>query len=138
MALQRRAFPQLRPWAVWFALCVALVMALVPTVSHALTWSQAGGGNLIEVCTAAGPRLVAADTAAPSSADSPTGQESALSLAHCPFCLHTADRCAPPPNPLPYLFQVQGGQQEAVVWQAFSFFTHFALAPPPRGPPLAD
>jgi hypothetical protein len=136
MALHRRATAQLRPWAVWFALCVAVFMALAPSVSHALAWSQAGSGNLIEICTATGPRLVPADSA-PSSADSPTGQESALSLSHCPFCLHTADRCAPPPNPLPYLFLVQGGQQEAMVWQAFFFSTHFTLVPPPRGPPWA-
>ncbi len=136
MAMHYRATPRHRPWSVWFALCIALVMALAPTLSHALAWSQSSSGNFVEICTATGPRLVAADSA-PTSADSPTGQESALSLLHCPFCLHTADRCAPPPNPLPYLFQVQDGQQEATVWQALFFFTHFALVPPPRGPPLA-
>lgn len=136
MAKRHSASSRHRPWSVWFALCIALVMALAPTVSHALAWSQAGSGNLIEICTATGSRMVPVDTA-PSSADSPAGQESALSLSHCPFCLHTADRCAPPPNPLPYLFQVQGGQQEAVAWQAFFFLTHFAWVPPPRGPPAA-
>jgi hypothetical protein len=137
MSLTHRFATIHRPLAAWFALCIALVMALAPTVSHALAWSQGSGGQLIEIFTATGSRMVPADTAL-SSADSPAGQESALSLSHCPLCLHTADRCAPPPNPLPYLFQVQGGQQEAVVWQAFFFVTQFAVTPPPRGPPLAS
>jgi hypothetical protein len=136
MDMRHRATPLHRPWAAWLALFVALVMALAPTLSHALAWSQSSSGNFVEICTATGPRLVAADSA-PTSADSPAGQESALSLSHCPFCLHIADRCAPPPNPLPYLFQVHGGQQEATVWRSPFFFTHFAFAPPPRGPPRA-
>jgi hypothetical protein len=136
MAMNHRAITQHRPWAVWFALCIALVMALAPTVSHAVAWSLSGSGQFMEVCTATGSRLVSANST-PSSADSPTGQESALSLTHCPFCLHTADRCAPAPNLLPCVFPVQGGQQEAIVGQAFFFFAHFAFAPPPRGPPAA-
>jgi hypothetical protein len=120
---------------VWFALCIATVMALAPTLSHALAWSQGSGGRYMEICTATGTRLVPVDSATVS-ADSPTGQESALSLSHCPFCLHTADRVAPPPHPVAYLFSDLGGEQEAMVWQAFFFATQVALTPPPRGPPL--
>jgi hypothetical protein len=126
-----------RPWALWMALCVAVFMALTPTLSHALVWSQGDDGHYMEICTAAGPRLVSADST-PSSTDSPPGQESAMSLTHCPFCLHTADRVAPPPHPVTYLFLDMGGQQEAMVWQAFFFATHFALSPPSRGPPAAS
>ena len=137
MDMRHRATPLHRPWAAWLALFVALVMALAPTLSHALAWSQSSSGNFVEICTATGPRLVAADSA-PTSADSPAGQESALSLSHCPFCLHTADRVVPPPHPVAYLFLDMGGQQEAMVWQAFFFATHFALSPPSRGPPAAS
>jgi hypothetical protein len=111
-------------------------MALAPTLSHALDWSQGGGGRYMEICTATGTHLVPVDSVT-ASADSPAGQESVLSFAHCPFCLHTADRVVLPPHPVAYLFLDMGGQQETVVWQAFFFFTHFAFAPPPRGPPLA-
>ena len=125
----------LRPWAVWFALCIATVMALAPTLSHALDWSQGGGGRYMEICTATGTHLVPVDSVT-ASADSPAGQESVLSFAHCPFCLHTADRVVLPPHPVAYLFLDMGGQQETVVWQAFFFATQVALTPPPRGPPL--
>jgi hypothetical protein len=137
MRLTPSIAPLHRPWAVWLALCIALVMALAPTVSHALAWSQAGSGYLIEICTATGPRMVPADTV-PSSADSPTGQESAVSLSHCPFCLHTADRVVPPPHPVAYLFLDMGGERGTTIWQAFFFFTHSAIVPPPRGPPAAS
>jgi hypothetical protein len=120
---------------VWFALCIATVMALAPTLAHALAWSQGSGGRYMEICTAIGTRLVPVDSATVS-ADSPAGQESVLSLSHCPFCLHTADRVAPPPHPVAYLFSDLGGEQEAMVWQAFFFATQVALTPPPRGPPL--
>ena len=137
IGLNHRTTRQHRPWAVWFALCIATVMALAPTLSHALAWSQGSGGRYMEICTTTGTRLVPVDSATVS-ADSPTGQESALSLSHCPFCLHTADRVAPPPHPVAYLFSDLGGEQEAMVWQAFFFATHFALSPPSRGPPAAS
>ena len=114
-----------RPFAVWLAVCIALFGALAPSVSHALAHAGLLGG--IKVCTSAGTQIIPVD--------SPTGPESALSLVHCPFCLHQADRIAPAPSLLPHLFSVQGGQQEVAVWQAFFFVTNFALTPPPRGPP---
>lgn len=137
MALHRRAFPQLRPWAVWFALCIALVMALAPTVSHALAWLQGGATDYVEVCTTGGTTLLAV-TATPDSADSPNGQESAPTLNHCPFCLHATDRVALLTLPLPCPFLVQDGQRETLVWQAFFYPTSHAVSPPPRGPPVSN
>jgi hypothetical protein len=124
----------LRRWAVWLAVFVAMFAALAPTVSHAIALAQGNTGGGIEICTSEGMRFVAAEPA-PSSADSETGSKSALSLSHCPFCLHNADRVAPPPTLLPYLFLIQGGQQEVTVWQAFFFVKPPAFAPPSRGPP---
>jgi hypothetical protein len=123
-----------RRWSLLLVLCVAWFAALAPTVSHALAWSQGSALTFIEVCTTTGSRLVEVDTQTPN-ADSNPGQESALTLSHCPFCLQPTDRCAPPPHPLPYLFLVQGGQQEAPVWQAFFYSPHFDLKAAPRGPP---
>jgi len=140
MTRQRLVDQPRRPWAVWLALCVALVMALAPTLSHALAWMHQGAsGGYTEICTASGPRRVALDGAVNptnSPTDSPDGQESALQLLHCPFCLHATDRMAPWPKPSFPLFLVQDGQRETAVWQAFFCCTHTALAPPPRGPPL--
>ena len=124
----------LRPWAVWFAVLIAVLGALAPTVSHALALANSGASGAFEVCTPQGMRIVAPDPTS-SSADSSNGQESVLSLSHCPFCLHTTDREDLSPHLLPYLFSVPGGQQEVPAWQAFFFVNHPSFAPPPRGPP---
>jgi hypothetical protein len=123
-----------RPWAVWLAVLIAVFGALAPTVSYALVLAQGGIAGSIEICTPQGMQIV---TAGPTgfTTDSPDGPESVLSLSHCPFCLHTTDRVAPPPHLLPYLFLDQGRQQEVPDWQAFSFVNFTAFAPPPRGPP---
>jgi hypothetical protein len=104
---------------------LALFAAIAPTVSHALALEHGAQG--IEICTSSGTQIIPAD--------SPTGPESAVSLSHCPFCLHSADRVAPPPSPVAYLFLVQGGQQEASVWQAFFYSSKHYLKASPRGPP---
>jgi hypothetical protein len=104
-----------RPWAVWLALCVALLGALAPTVSHALSWARGGNAGLVEVCTSTGPRWMALpgmaerasntpleDAQASSSVSAltmqPDGPRPATVLDHCPFCLLFADRIAPPPQ----------------------------------------
>lgn len=116
--------PLHRLWAAWLAVLLALCGVLAPTVSHAL--ALGAGPQGLEICTGHGTQILPAD--------SPTGPESVLSP-HCPFCLHSADRVAPPPQPTPYLFPVQGGQQEATVWQAFFFASDTDFVPPLRGPP---
>jgi hypothetical protein len=122
-----------RPWVVWWAVLLAVLFATAPTLSHALAF--ASGDSRFAICTAQGPWTVAADST--DSGDSPSGQESAATLQHCPFCLHPTDRIAPPPSLLPYLMMVAGGQQEVPVWQAF-FFRHIhARWLEPRGPPTA-
>ncbi len=117
--------PLYRLLAAWLAVLLALFAALAPTVSHALALDHATQG--IEICTSTGAQTIPAD--------SPVGPESTKLMDHCPFCLLQADRVAPPPSPVAYLFLVQGGQQEVAVWQALFYCTYFALAPPPRGPP---
>ena len=44
-----------RPVAVWLALCIALLGALVPTLSHALVWAR-GDAAPVEICTTTGQR----------------------------------------------------------------------------------
>jgi hypothetical protein len=122
-----------RPWVVWLMLGVCFLSALAPAVSHALA-AQASISARIEICTGTGAQWVDAD---PSGipAEATNGPASALVVSHCPFCLQPTDRGAAPPPQLPYLFLVQGGNQERPVWQAFFFpSTDFPTAAP-RGPP---
>ncbi len=138
-----------RPLAVWLAVLIAVFGALAPTLSHALVWSQGQNAAWTEICTPTGKRWVkldaaqketpqatgAAATQTQSQTDSPQSQESAFSLDHCPFCLLSTDRVAPPPRALVHLFAVSGGFKVPTVRQAFLFIPHFAIKPPPRGPP---
>ena len=138
-----------RNFAVWLAVWIAVFGALAPTVSHALVWSQGGSGAWTEICTTIGTRWVklglaqndaphntgAEASAAQIQTDSPDGPESAVSLDHCPFCLLSTDRVAPPPHVLIHLFAVSSEFKVPTVRQAFLLLPHFALTPPPRGPP---
>lgn len=120
-----------RPLAVWLAVLIAVFAAFAPTLSHALVLARGGPPPLLAVCTSIGMQGVANALAA----DSPDGQESAPSLAHCPFCLLSTDRAVPAPHVLAHLFAVLGDHGEPTTRQAFFFLRHFALTPPPRGPP---
>lgn len=122
---------------VWLALLLAVFAALAPTVSHALAASRGDAGTLTEICSSTGSRWVSVNQADAnsSSTDSSNGQESAISLTHCPFCLLSTDRVAPAPHPLVHLFAVFGDNPEPTVLQAFFYFEHFPWGPPPRGPP---
>jgi hypothetical protein len=126
-----------RPLAVWWAVLVAVLFALAPTLTHALAFAVVAGAQRMDICTTQGPQALALDTA--QAAESSDGQETAPTHAstqpHCPFCLHQADRCAPPPPLLPYLLTDQGGQQEIADRQAFFYFGKTSLWAPPRGPP---
>ena len=122
-----------RPWAVWWAVLLAVWFATAPTLSHGLAFASGDSG--FEICTVQGAKRIA--PAGPASGDSSNGQESTASPAHCPFCLHTADRLAPPPAHFAYLLMATGPQQEMAVWQAFFYADHPRFWNPPRGPPAA-
>jgi hypothetical protein len=124
-----------RPCAVWWTVLVAVFFALAPTLTHALAWGGVAGAQRMDICTTQGPQALASAQA--HAVDSSDGQESTTRQPHCPFCLHQADRCAPPPHLLPYLLKVTDGQQEMPDWQAFFYFDTPALWAPPRGPPSA-
>lgn len=123
-----------RPWAAWLVLCVWVLAALAPVASHALAAAQVQGPARMEVCTTNGAQWVEAD-AADISAQAPDGPATALVVFHCPFCLQATDCGAAAPPQLPYLFVVQGANQERPVWQAFFVSSAVYLAAAPRGPP---
>jgi hypothetical protein len=141
-----------RPWAVWLALCMALLGALAPTVSHGLTWARGGNTGLIEVCTTNGPRWMALpdlteragsapleDAQASSRLGAltlqPDGPRPAEVLDHCPFCLLFADRIAPPPQAWQPPLALAQASAAPLPPQAHYFPVFYAHTPPPRGPP---
>jgi hypothetical protein len=127
-----------RPGAVWLMLCVLVFSVLAPTASMALVSNTASGPAGYEVCTPSGPTWIAADPDQ-SAPETPDGRDSGKASPHCPFCLQPTDRGVAPPPHQPYLFLVQGGNQERPVWQAFFFLARVAIvAPPPRGPPSSS
>ena len=125
-----------RPLAVWWVVLVAVLFALTPTLTHALAHvlpdAGVAGAQRIDICTTQGPQSLAPDSAPTDGAPTHTSTQT-----HCPFCLHQADRCAPPPPVLPYLLMDQGGPREMRDWQAFFYFDKTSLWAPPRGPPSA-
>lgn len=140
-----------RPWAVWLALCIAMLGALVPTVSHALNWARGAQTPLIEVCTSTGPRWMAlpgmaeradndplentqaGDPGAPPM--EPAGPLSASVLDHCPFCLLFADRAAPPPQVWQLTVAKADASAAPTMPPVYFYPVFYAHTPPPRGPP---
>jgi len=91
-----------RPWAVWLALLLVVFGALAPTLSHAVQAVRGDAGFGATVCSS-GPRWLAlADASAPGAPDQGEPDRAGL-MAHCPFCLLSAERlAAPPPAALPW------------------------------------
>ena len=113
---------------------VMLLAAFAPTVSHALARAGASAPALLDLCTVAAAPGQAAGDATPIPADASPGQESALSLIHCPFCLPIADRLGPPPAASLHFFNADSGLARPDA-QALLFQTFTPAAALPRGPP---
>jgi hypothetical protein len=122
-----------RPLAVWSTTLAAMLFAIAPALNHALLFA-AGNTIQLEICTAQGPKSVT--PIATNAVDTSSGQYSPVSVQHCPFCLHQADRLAPPPSPLPYLLAAQGGAHQMPDWPVILHPDSSPLWAPPRGPPL--
>ncbi len=114
---------------------VMLLGALAPAVSHALARAGAPAPALLDLCTVAAAPGQAAGHATPIPADTSPGQESALSLIHCPFCLPIADRLGPPPAASLHFFNADSGLVRPDA-QALFYALHLPAAAWPRGPPL--
>jgi len=122
-------------WLAGITSLVMLLAALAPAVSHAL--APAGAPALLDLCTVAAAPGQAAGHATPMPADASPGQESALSLIHCPFCLPIADRLGPPPAASLHFFNADSGLARPDA-QALFFQTYTPAAALPRGPPLSS
>jgi hypothetical protein len=143
-----------RPVAVWLALCLALLGALAPTVSHALNGARGGNAGLIEVCTSNGPRWMALPGTTESTGNPQLGRTQAsdstgavtlrpddpLSPAvfeHCPFCLLLLDRAAPPPQAWQMPLALAQASAAPMPLQVQYLPVFYAHTPPPRGPPIS-
>lgn len=79
----------------WMAILALLMAALAPRLSHAVDRSAIG--EWMEICSAAGARMVRVDGAG-TTAPGETGDPSlADAMAHCPYCLWQAQTPALPP-----------------------------------------
>lgn len=126
-------FHRLRqPLAVWLALLIVVLGALLPTLSLATSGTGTSPQAMMEICSSNGSHWVSAD----SSPNSSGGPESGLSANHCSLCLHHADRVLPPSRTLSQGFGTVGEPVAPTIGQAFLFITLPARVPPPRGPPL--
>jgi hypothetical protein len=137
-------------WVLWLALWLAVFGAMAPTVSRTLNWARGDTGNLVEICTSAGPRWMALNpvgsATAASAATLVDGQDAARSepgpaptsfpvLDHCPFCTLLADRLAPP-LALPFLLMVLPGKAVTpTILQALFHPLFQTRTPPSRAPP---
>jgi len=74
----------------WIALTAMLALALMPALSHALSFARGVPSALSEVCTPQGAKLVAPTEQAPEPA-APLAH-----LDHCPFCALQAAVGLPP------------------------------------------
>ena len=115
----------------WIAAAAILIASLVPTLSHALRGTDSS--ELIEVCSAMGPRWISAAQAAPDTSSSSRIQ------AHddCPCCVLHALAVALPPTLPTYTLLALGfvppWHLAAVL--AAPAVLYAALA---RGPPLSS
>lgn len=79
----------------WLAIFAMLALALLPSVSHALSAGRGAGD--IEVCTPQGVRFVS-DAGTGSGPTAPLALD--IHLEHCPFCSLSAHALGMPPAPL--------------------------------------
>lgn len=122
-----------RPLGLWLALLLAVFGALAPAVSQALALTR-NGAPMMAICTSSEARQ-ATNPAIFSSTDSPDGQPSAPALVHCPFCLLLTTPVLPTPPFSPHFLAVPRPLEQPAAWPVVFGLTHFALTPPPRGPP---
>jgi len=123
---------QYQHWVLWLAVCLALLAALAPSVSHAvraLAGERAGApASWVEICTSA--------PGAPATPDNSAGGSGRPSVfEHCPFCLLMADRLAPPSASTSLFFVAPGHAVRPGAPSVHTRPAQIIAAAQPRGPP---
>jgi len=119
--------------AVWLALVAIAAVALLPTLSHALTRAAGGGSSgFTEVCTPQGTKLVAL-------ADGQTAPDGALlQLEHCSWCTAALGDLAPPPVALQHDVSVDGAGVVPPLFLQAPHTLHAWASAQPRAPPAVS
>jgi hypothetical protein len=116
----------------WTALLAVFGLALVPTLSHALSHAQGGTNALAEICTPQGMQVVGAAKAA-LDANAPLIETSHLE--HCPYCAQGAGALGMPAAPLAALVAPMAGVERPALFlhaprTLFAWAAAQARAPP--------
>lgn len=127
--MKHRTHPPHRPWAIWFALLVAVLSALAPTPSRG--WVRTADMSPVDICTSGGPHRVTL-TDAPDSSGSP---ESSTHIEHCSLCLFATNHVVPLRDVTLQRLDGQGTVASATAGQVDPFNDHSRTRPQPRAPP---
>lgn len=112
--------------ALWL-LVVMLLGALAPTISRAHATLPGSSVHWLEVCTPQGMQQLAVQGDGPEYPSPVTGD-------HCPLCLLSHDRCAPPVAPFVWL-GVPPGSSAVLIWASPRIQKSSPWAVQPRAPP---
>jgi hypothetical protein len=118
----------------WLALVAMLALALLPTVSHALTHGQGGQSAWAEICTPQGMKVVAVGGVA----DEGSPVQAATHLEYCPYCAGAATAAGLPPAP-PQVPDLSAAAERVPLLFLQAPRTLFAWrSAQPRAPPIAS
>jgi hypothetical protein len=139
MSARRR---HLRPFA-WIALVAILALAVLPTLSHALTHAASQGpGGWAEVCTQNGPKRIAVDAGGKLmdtliETDGNAAHGGAAHLQHCPLCALSVDAPVLPPAAPAVLPLALASDAPPPAFLHAPHTLHAWRNAQPRGPPAA-
>lgn len=108
---------RLQRWLAWWLLAVTLLGALAPTVSRARAAALGQAGlTWMEVCTTQGMKQVAVS-------DSQDPAPIKVIVDHCPLCVLSLDRLAPPVDPFAWQGLPQGPPDFSLAYTSLELTT---------------
>jgi hypothetical protein len=137
-ALRRRLHP-----LTWIALVAVLALAVLPTLSHALSHAASQGpGGWAEVCTQNGPKRIAVDASGKLmdtlvETDGNAAHVGATHLQHCPLCVLVLDAPMLPPSAPAAIPLVLASVAPPPAFLHAPRTPHAWRSAQPRGPPAA-
>jgi hypothetical protein len=133
----------LRPLT-WISLVAILALAMLPTLSHALSHAASEGpGGWAEVCTQSGPKRIAVDAGGRLmdtliETDANAAHGGAAHLQHCPLCALSLDAPVLPPAASAALPLALASDAPPLAFLYAPRTLHAWRSAQPRGPPAAS